>query len=338
DMHGFAILDRRVVDIPDVRNAPPEFAAGSRNFLASGYRAVTIMPMMRGDVAIGTLSVVRVLPGPLSDKQRTILKTFASQAVIAIENTRLLNELRARGVELARSVAEQRALGKVGQAVSSSLELETVLRTILVHACEMSDSGGGAIYVYDEAQGYFELAAGHGMSDDMMTVVRAHRPRIGETIVGRCAAQRAAVEVADLAMEARHPLLDALRQAGIRAILAVPLLHQDRVIGALIVRRERVGSFAPETVDLLQAFAAQSALAIQNARLFREIEEKGRQLQVASQHKSQFLANMSHELRTPLNAIIGLTEMLREEAEASDQDDFAEPLERVQRAGKHLLQ
>jgi GAF domain-containing protein/CheY-like chemotaxis protein len=336
-MHAAAIIDRKVIDVPDARNAPPELDVGARNFLKSGYRANTVMPMMRGEEAIGALSVARITSGPLSDKQLAILKTFANQAVIAIENTRLLNELRLRERELTRSVAEMKALGKVGQAVSSSLDLETVLHTILVNACELSDTGGGAIYVYDEARRDFELAAGHGMGKEMLVAVRQHRPRLGDTVVGRCATQRKAVEVADLDHEGSHPLWDALRQAGIRAVLAVPLLHQDRVIGALIVRRKRTGSFAQETVDLLQTFATQSALAIQNARLFHEIEEKGRQLEAASQHKSQFLANMSHELRTPLNAIIGITEMLHEEAEGSEYADFAEPLGRVQRAGKHLL-
>ncbi|MBL8662838.1 MAG: response regulator, partial [Candidatus Odyssella sp.] len=171
----------------------------------------------------------------------------------------------------------------------------------------------------------------------LLDAVRQHRPRIGETIVGRCAARRSAIEVSDVAAEAAHPITAALRAAGIQSILAVPLMQQDRVVGVLIVRRERAGSFAPETVALLQTFATQSALAIQNARLFREIEEKGRQLAAASQHKSQFLANMSHELRTPLNAIIGLSEMMREDAEAPAHEDFAEPLDRVLRAGKHLL-
>src|SRR5262249_43863764 len=163
-LNGVAILDRRIVDIPDDQNVPPDLAAGWRNFRASGYGAATVRPMMRGDVAIGALNVVRLAPGPLSEKQHAILKTFANQAVIAIENTRLLNELRERSTELARSVAELGALGKVGQAVSSSLDLETVLRTILINACELSDSGGGAIYVFDEGHGHFELAAGYGMS------------------------------------------------------------------------------------------------------------------------------------------------------------------------------
>ena len=336
-MHSVAILDRRIVDLPDVTEAPPELAVGARNFLGSGYRAATMVPMLRGENAIGVLSVVRLAPGSLSAKQRAILKTFADQAVIAIENVRLFEEVQARTRELSRSVAELRALGRTGQAVSSSLDLETVLSTILVNACELSDSGGGAFYVYDEARGDFELAAGHGMGGTLLDAVRQHRPRLGETIVGRCAEQRAAVQVPDLDSEAGHPIIDALRAAGIRSILAVPLLQQDSVVGVLIVRRKQTGAFAAETVALLQTFATQSALAIQNARLFREIAEKGRQLEAASQHKSQFLANMSHELRTPLNAIIGLTEMLREEAEAPEHADFAEPLDRVQRAGKHLL-
>ena len=336
-MSGIAVLDRRIVDLPDVREAPPDLATGQKNFLASGFRATIMIPMLRGEAAIGVLSVSRTEPGPLSDKQRAILKTFADQAVIAIENVRLFEEVQARTRELTRSVAELRALGRVGQTVSSSLDLETVLSTILVNACELSDSGGGAFYVFDESRGDFELAAGHGMGGVLLEAVRQHRPRLGETIVGRCAHMRAALETPDLDREPSHPIIDALRSAGFRAILAVPLMQQDRVVGVLIVRRKRAGSFAPETVSLLQTFATQSALAIQNARLFREIEEKGRQLEVASRHKSQFLANMSHELRTPLNAIIGITELLREEAEAPEHADFAEPLDRVQRAGKHLL-
>src|SRR6185295_7289022 len=132
-------------------------------------------------------------------------------------------------------------------------------------------------------------------------------------------------------------LRGALLEAGTRAVLAIPLLHEECTVGGLVVTRRRPGAFTAEIVEILRTFATQSALAIQNARLFREIEEKGRQLAAASQHKSQFLANMSHELRTPLNAIIGLTEMLREEADAPEHSDFAEPLDRVQRAGKHLL-
>jgi len=330
----------QTVHIADYRK-DEAFLAGDSVAVAGvelgGIRTLLVVPMLKEDELVGAFGIARPEARPFSEKQIALVTSFANQAVIAIENARLLNELQARTRELGRSVAELRALGKVGQTVSSSLDLETVLQTILVNACELSDTGGGAIYVYDEARGDFELSAGHGMSAELLAAVRRHRPRLGDTIVGRCAQQRKAVQVADMNQEGGHALYEALRAEGVQAVLAVPLLHQDRVIGALIVRRKRKGSFAQETVDLLQTFATQSALAIQNARLFREIEEKGRQLQAASQHKSQFLANMSHELRTPLNAIIGLTEMLREEADAPEHAEFAEPLDRVQRAGKHLL-
>lgn len=336
-INGLVILDRRVVHVHDIdrdEEIPDQGRELARSF---GFKSIVAVPMLRDGAAIGVIAVARDKPMAFSESQIELLKTFADQTVIAIHNVRLFEEVQARTRDLSRSVAELRALGKVGQAVSSSLDLETVLQTILVNACELSDAGGGAIYVFDESRGDFELAAGHGMSDELIATVRQHRPRLGETVVGKSALQRAAVQLPDLAKEDPHPLLDALRREGVRAVLGVPLMHQDRVIGTLIVRRKHVGQFAQETLDLLQTFATQSALAIQNARLFREIEEKSQQLEIASQHKSQFLANMSHELRTPLNAIIGLTEMLREEAEAPEFANFTEPLDRVQRAGKHLL-
>ena len=265
------------------------------------------------------------------------VKTFADQAVIAIENVRLLNELRARTTELARSVAELEALGKVSQAVNSSLDLQTVLSTILGHACEMSETAGGAIYVLDEARDEFVLEAGHNMTEEHMAAVREHPVQLGDTLVGQCAQRREAVQIADLAEAEAHPIFDVLRRAGVRALLAVPLLHQDRAIGALLVRRRRPGAFSPEIVNLLQQFATQSSLAIYNARLFREIEQKSHQLEVASQHKSQFLANMSHELRTPLNAILGYTELMHDGLYGELPTKTRDVLERVQKNGKHLL-
>ena len=159
--------------------------------------------------------------------------------------------------------------------------------------------------------------------------------RIGETAVGKAAERRRPIQIADAQDDPSSLVLDVIVRAGFRALLIVPLLSADAIVGALVVRRKQPGEFPKSTVDLLQTFAAQSVLAIQNARLFSEIEEKSRQLAEASQHKSQFLANMSHELRTPLNAIIGVTEMLREDAEASKQD--LEPLDRVLGAARHLL-
>jgi GAF domain-containing protein len=232
---------------------------------------------------------------PFTDKQIGLVTSFASQAVIAIENARLLDELQSRTRELARSVEELKALGEVSQAVNSSLDLETVLNAILAHACQMSETGGGAIYVFDEAKGEYVLEAGHNMGEELITAVRAQHMRRGTPVIGECVEQCAAVQVPDLALTDGFPLFDVLRRGGIKALLSVPLLHHDKAIGALLVRRMSTGAFAPETVRLLQSFATQSSLAIHNARLFHEIEEKGRQLEIASQHKSQFVANMSHE-------------------------------------------
>jgi signal transduction histidine kinase/CheY-like chemotaxis protein len=171
----------------------------------------------------------------------------------------------------------------------------------------------------------------------MIEALRESGIRIGDTAVGQCAEERRPVQVTDLAEGTGYRLRDLLLREGIRSILAVPLLREDRVIGALVIRRTEAGEFPQPLVALLQTFAAQSVLAIQNARLFKEIQEKGEQLAAASQHKSQFLANMSHELRTPLNAIIGVTEMLQEDARDLKRDDELEPLERVIRAARHLL-
>jgi adenylate cyclase len=248
---------------------------------------------------------------------------------------RLEHEVKQRTVELAQSVQELRALGDVSQAVNSTIDLQTVLSTIVAKAVQLSGTEAGTIYVFDEASQEFKLRASYGMDDALIAAVEEQHIRMGETVVSRAVLQRRPVQIYDVQHDSSSPVLDVILRAGFRAHLTVPLLGADRIVGALVVRRREPGEFAENTVNLLQTFAAQSVLAIQNARLFHEIEEKGRELAEASQHKSQFLANMSHELRTPLNAIIGVSEMLREDAEAAKQE--TEPLDRVLGAGRHLL-
>jgi signal transduction histidine kinase/DNA-binding response OmpR family regulator/HAMP domain-containing protein len=242
-----------------------------------------------------------------------------------------------RTEELSRSIAELRALGEVVQAVNSSLDLQQVLVTIVTHAVQLSQAKEGTIYELDEASGIFEPRANFGASDAMVEALRESRIRIGDTTVGRCAQERVPVQMPDTMEGTGSRLRDLLLHEGIRSVLAVPLLREDRAIGALVIRRREAGEFPLALVRLLQTFAAQSVLAIQNARLFKEVQEKSEQLAAASQHKSQFLANMSHELRTPLNAIIGVTEMLLEDARDLKRDDDVEALDRVLRAARHLL-
>jgi signal transduction histidine kinase len=242
-----------------------------------------------------------------------------------------------RTEELNQSVEELRALGEVSQAVNSTLDLAAVLDTIVSRAVALSDTDAGAIYVYDDDEKQFRLRATHGMSEELIDAIAGRQNDFGGTSIGRAAETREPVQVANLSEEPHPPTMDIILQAGFRALLVVPLLRPDRVLGALVVRRRQPGEFPKATVDLLQTFAAQSVLAIQNARLFTEIEEKGRQLAVASQHKSQFLANMSHELRTPLNAILGYTELVIDQIYGEVPEKMAGVLERVQSNGRHLL-
>ena len=239
--------------------------------------------------------------------------------------------------ELAQSVAELRALGEVSQAVNSTLDINEVLNTIVTKAVQLSDTDAGAIYEYDETKGEFGLRSTYGMDDDLIAAIKERHVHIGDAGIGHAAAQRAPLQIADVQKEPASEVLDVVVRAGFRALLFVPLLGAERIVGALVVRRRRPGEFSKQTIDLVQTFAAQSVLAIQNARLFQEIGDKSRQLEVASQHKSQFLANMSHELRTPLNAILGYTELILDDIYGETPAKMRGVLERVQRNGKHLL-
>ena len=224
--------------------------------------------------------------------------------------------------ELAQSVGELRALGEVSQAVNSTLDLETVLNTIVAKAVQLSGTEAGAIYVLDEATQEFRLRATYGTAEDLIAAIQNQHMGSPMPIAPGDRARDNPEQVADLRDQPPNPVHEIVCARAIGRCLIVPLLGADRVVGALVVRRKAPGEFRKSTVDLLQTFAAQSVLAIQNAHLFHEIEDKSHQLAVASQHKSQFLANMSHELRTPLNAILGYTELILDDiyGEAPDQD------------------
>ncbi len=517
---GIAAAERRIVHVHDVLGES-DYEYGSL-VRAQEYRTVLAVPMLRENLLLGVITILKDTVEPFTGKQIELVQTFADQAVIAIENVRLFRELEARTRDLTRSVEELRALGEVGRAVSSTLDLATVLTTIVARANELSGTDAGVIYEYDERAESFHLRATRNFDDEFLEVLRRGPLRKGEGVVGHMAVTREPVQIPDIRGEAyQSRVREFLVRSGHRALLAVPLLREDHLLGALVVSRKAPGAFAAQVIDLLTTFATQSALAIQNARLFRELEEKsehlqnlsrnveqlyrlstalqeplslgeqlarvldaarqvvrldrlhiwtltapgdalalgagagltdqewqqvqgltiplseagplaaacrdgvpllfseqhpvpaalrlrppysripalrtrnllaipmiargrpvgvlsadnrdsrqaipaqtvdllqtftaqaaiavenarlfqeiqeqGRELEVASRHKSQFLANMSHELRTPLNAIIGVTEMLLEDAQALGHDDQIEPHERILRAGKHLL-
>jgi GAF domain-containing protein/anti-sigma regulatory factor (Ser/Thr protein kinase) len=335
---GRCVVERQPIHVANLQAETEMFPAGSAIAGELGYRTVLAVPLLREGVPLGAIGLRRAKVEPFTDKQIELVKTFADQAVIAIENVRLFDEVQARTDELAKSVEELRALGDVTQAVNSTLDLQTVLSTIVAKAAQLSGTEAGTIYTFDDITQEFELRSTYGMDDALIAAIRTRHIRIGDPVgVGQAAAMRAPVQVADLNDEPASELLEVVVRAGFRALLIVPLLGPDRIVGALVVRRKEPGEFPKSTVELLETFADQSVLAIQNARLFREIEEKGRELEVASKHKSQFLANMSHELRTPLNAILGYAELMLDSIYGEPSEKMRTVLERLQSNGRHLL-
>jgi two-component system, NtrC family, sensor kinase len=321
-----------------------EFSAGVRELARSaGYRSVLAIPMMRDGRALGALAVTRSDatggPKPFSAEEIALLKTFTAQAVVAIENVRLFKELEARTAQLTRSVEELKALGEVSHAVSSTLDVEKVLNTIVVRASQLAGADGCSIYEYDETAGEFALRATYNYETEYVEALRASPLRKGEGVMGLATKLREPVQVPDINVPGAYQsgIRDLLLRLGYRALLSVPLLREEQVVGSLSLNRKAPGEFPPGVVDVLKTFATQSVLAIQNARLFREIADKSAQLESASRHKSEFLANMSHELRTPLNAIIGFSEVLSAGMVGDLNDKQAEYLQDILESGRHLL-
>jgi len=332
---GRAGLERRTIYIPDAL-ADPEYTYSAKDL--EKLRTIVAVPILKGDDLLGVLVIYHLEEvRPFTDKQIALVETFADQAAIAIDNVRLLDALRHRTDELGRSVGELRALGEVSQAVNSTLDLETVLSTIVTKAVQLSGTEAGAIYGYDEQAREFQLRATYGMDQGLIDALMQRHIGLDDPNVVSALAQHEPTQIADLKQESVSELNKIILQAGYRALMVTPLLRGEEIVGMLVVRRRTPGEFAKNTVDLIKTFAAQSALAIQNARLFHEIEDKSRQLEEASQHKSQFLANMSHELRTPLNAILGYAELMADGAYGEPSEKMLGILKRLEANGKHLL-
>jgi signal transduction histidine kinase len=338
---GRAMLDRTTIHIPDVATLPEGEFSGARALQERfGYRSVLVAPMLREGVPIGAIAIRRMDVGSFSDKQIELLKTFADQAVIAIENVRLFQELRARTAELARSVAELQALGEVGQAVSSTLDLQTVLTTIIIRAAELSGCEGGVTWEFHYATQTFHVMATHRMAPEHLEALQANPVRLGEGAIGKAGATGVPVQVSDILVEGESvawQVRQIITRLGIRSLLAIPFIREQRLLGGLVVWRKSPGRFASDVVSILQTVAAQSVLAIQNARLFQEVQDQSRQVEIANRHKSEFLSAMSHELRTPLNAIIGFSEALQARFFGELNPKQAEYVEDIHASGHHLL-
>jgi signal transduction histidine kinase len=331
---GRTATERRTVHILDAWTDPLyEVKDDAR---VGGVHSMIGVPLLREGEPVGVIGLARRRVEAFSEREAQLVTTFADQAVIAIENARLFNELRARTAELGSSVAELKMLNEVAQAVSSTLDLRTVLSTVLNASLGVTWANAGAVFRYSRAERAFRLVEAVGWDETLTRSVRELRIAETESAMGEAAARRTPIQLADLAQRPT-PLRELTLAAGFHSALIVPLAGAERILGAIILMRHEAGEFPPETVRLMQTIASQSVLAIQNARLFREIADKSEQLALASQHKSQFLANMSHELRTPLNAILGYAELLVDGIYGALPDRPKGVLERIQNNGKHLL-
>ena len=319
---GRIVATKQVLHITDLK-AESGYAEQNPSYMAmvnlAGARTQLLVPMLNEENLVGVITIFRQEVRRFSDKQIELVQNFASQAVIAIENARLLNELRQRTDDLGRSVGELRALGEVSQAVNSTLDLETVLSTIVAKAVQLSGTDAGAIYVFDELHREFHLRATYGMDQELIDALARQHIGLDEPNVALALAQPEPIQVADLKEEAPSDINEITLRAGYRARLVAPLRRAGGVVGLLVVRRRTPGAFPQNTVDLIKTFAAQSVLAIQNARLFDSVETRTRELakslgdlrtaqdRLVQTEKlaslGQLTAGIAHEIKNPLNFV-----------------------------------
>ena len=314
--------------------APPMTEQSARDF---GYNSQMSTPLIRDGAVIGVIGTMHRDAVSFNDKQVALIESFAAQAVIAIENTRLLNELRERTDDLSEALEQQTVTANVLKIISrSAFDLQRVLETLLENAVRVCGAKHGIIFRYDGET--CRAAATYNAPPGSLELWERHPLRAGRgTCVGRALLERIPVQIPDVQADPEYEFSEAQELTGFRTVLAVPLMRDGVPLGTIGLWKTEVAPFTDNQIELLTTFADQAVIAIENVRLFEELQDKNRQLEMASQNKSQFVSSMSHELRTPLNAIIGLTEMMTTNAGHFGTEKAAEPLKRVHAAGTHLL-
>ena len=335
---GRAMAIKQPVQIADIlEELDPLDARAAQLPKLAGARTVLAVPMLKENELVGAFVIYRTEVRLFNDKQIELLQNFAAQAVIAIENTRLLNELRQRTDDLTELLEQQTATAEVLQTISrTAFDLQRVLETLLENAVRLSGAKHGMIFRYDGE--CCRAAADYNNPPGLLELWQRTPIRAGrQTATGRALLERRAVQITDAQADRDYAFPEALKLQSFRTVLAVPLLREGVPLGIIAMWKTEVAPFTDRQIELITTFADQAVIAIENVRLFDEIQDKSRQLEVASQHKSQFLANMSHELRTPLNAILGYTELMADGAYGEPSEKMLGILKRLEANGKHLL-
>jgi len=334
-MTGRVAMEGKTIHIPDVLADPEYQALGYQKVF--GYRTNLGVPLLRKGTPIGVIVMSRNVVRPFTDKEIELVTTFADQAVIAIENVRLFDEVEARTRELSVSLQQQTATADVLKLISrSAFDLQKVLDTLVQSAARLCEADAAGLGMPKGT--IYDFEASHGVSREFLDYLAGHPAEISRgTVAGRALLEQKVFHVHDVLADPEYTYRVGQKIGGYRTVLGVPLLREEMPIGVITLWRKAVRPFTDKEIELVETFADQAVIAIENVRLFEEIQDKNRQLQLASEHKSQFVASMSHELRTPLNAIIGLTEMMVKNAARFGTEKAQEPLQRVNRAGTHLL-